>query len=214
MIASMRCFTDSGGHPSGELLNASPQTGISRSPCDGTSRPSMMRATRSLGKTPPFLSVYVVRSGGACRRCSASGPSPRAVVPWHVAQYVLNSRVPSSLAAAGGACGVATYAAVFSIRSSTRGSDGSSTRKTGISSAGEIARPANIPAATVVRMTVPVMQSSFGPRNDISSVRALVACGSDKHLAGFWLAGGERFHAPWGIFGRDASRHPQLHAAG
>ena len=60
-MAAMRARTSSGEGPAGVDRNALPHTGISRSRCDGTSRPSMMRPTRSLGNTPPLRSAKSVR---------------------------------------------------------------------------------------------------------------------------------------------------------
>ena len=64
-----------------ELRVAEPQIGISGSPCETTSRPSTMRATRADGNRPPFLSAICVRSGTCAFMIAASGPLPCAVRP-------------------------------------------------------------------------------------------------------------------------------------
>ena len=73
-MASMRALAASSDSPSRVRLKASPQTGISRSPCELTVRPSMMARSRSFGNTPPLRTAYDVRLGGSRRNSLASDP--------------------------------------------------------------------------------------------------------------------------------------------
>ena len=69
------------------FLKASPQAGMSGVPCPRRASPLwMMRRTRSSGKLPPLRAASVVMSGTGTRRSAASGPSPRAPLPWQETQ--------------------------------------------------------------------------------------------------------------------------------
>ena len=78
--ASIRALAASSLRPS-RLVNASPQTGISKVPCGLTSRPSMMRRVFSIGNLPPFFLANWDKSAGLTRSPSATGPSPWPLLP-------------------------------------------------------------------------------------------------------------------------------------